>query len=242
MYPHAQLLVLPQEVAGVVPGIHADQQLPRLVSRGQQDVDAPLEELHRPVLAVLASGAQLVGDHEALAPGVAEDRRETLDIVVRLADALPVRRRVLKHGDVDVHGQKLHAARFNRREPRGGDLRNDARVNRLAPLVRMTGQAVQPLPERRLVGDGLPHQEAEEEVAAELGDVGVVAPAGRLDADEAPDYGRSRVARVACGGEEGVPQGHPAVAVKKLLYEGKAAVRVDFFGTLDKFIHDNLVG
>jgi len=91
-------------------------------------------------------------------------------------------------------------------------------------------------------GTASPHEEAEEEVAAEPGDVGVVAPAVRLDADEAPDYGRSRVARVACGGKENVPKRHPAVAVEKLFYEGKAAVRVDFFGTLDKVIHDNLVG
>ena len=32
-----------------------------------------------------------------------------------------------------------------------------------------------------------------------------------------------------------------AFAVCLSTYEGKTAVRVDFFGTLDKFIHDNLV-
>jgi hypothetical protein len=83
---------------------------------------------------------------------------------------------------------------------------------------------------------------AKEDVAPELLYVRVAALARRLDADKAPDYGRSRVARVAGGGKETVPQRHAAIAVKKLFYEGKAAVRVDFFGTLDKFIHDNLVG
>ena len=239
---HAEILELPYEIACVVARIDADQKLPWRIARPQQDSDAALQELHRAVLAVLPSGTQFGGDHEALHPRVAEDGGVSVDIAVGGADALLVRRLVLEDGDVDVHGKHLHPAYAQRRQAGGGYLRGHAPVHGLDACGGAGRKPVEALAETLLRRDFPTRKLAEEEVVPELLYVGVVASARRLDADEAADYARGRIAGVAGGWQQPVPDGHPLVEVQQPFYERKTAIRVDFFGTLDKFIHDNLIG
>ena len=236
--PHAQFLQLPQEVAGVMPRVGAHKQGCGRMPRVLEDADAAFKELDSAVFAVLASGTQLVGDHEALPPRVAEDGGVSIDIMVGASDALLARRRVLQHGHVDVHGKQLHATRTKRRQAGDGKLGGNAR----APFIRAGRQPVQPLPERLLRWDFPSRKLATEDVAPELLYVRVAALARRLDANEAADYVRGRIEGVASRRQQAVPAVHALVVIQQLVDERKTAIRVDFLGTLDKFIHDNLIG
>ena len=182
---------------------------------------------------MLASGAQFVGDHEALPPRVAENRGVAGDLAVGRGDAFLARAGVLEHRDVDVKGYQLLAVDVDPREPDPRQQVADACVENAPPVP--FGERVQALAKGFLRGDVAAHEPPEENVGTELFNVGVAAVAGGHEANAAADNCGRRIEGIWRRGQFGVPILHADVSIQLLFYKGKTAIRVDFFGTLHKF-------